>query len=117
MRAREPDADGFVDRGGVKLHYETFGDGEPTLLLLPSWTIINARFWKAQMPYLARRFRVVTYDGGPANGRSDRPLDAGPYGCEEQARAAGAVLDATGTERAVVVSRSRCRWPPSGRSG
>ena len=28
MRAREPDADGFVDRGPVKLHWERFGDGE-----------------------------------------------------------------------------------------
>jgi pimeloyl-ACP methyl ester carboxylesterase len=105
MRAREPDADGFVDRGGVKLHWEVFGDGEPTLLLLPTWTIIHARFWKAQVPYLARHFRVATYDG-PGNGRSDRPLDTGPYACEEQARAAAAVLDATGTDRAVVVSLS-----------
>jgi pimeloyl-ACP methyl ester carboxylesterase len=105
MRAREPDTEGFVDRDGVKLPFEVFGDGEPTLLLLPTWTIIHARFWKAQVPYLARHFRVVTYDG-PGNGGSDRPLDAGPYGFEEQARAAAAVLDATGTDRAVVVSRS-----------
>jgi hypothetical protein len=39
MWAREPDAAGDVDRDGVKLHYEVFGDGEPTLLLLPAWTI------------------------------------------------------------------------------
>jgi pimeloyl-ACP methyl ester carboxylesterase len=105
MRAREPDAEGFVDQGGVKLHWEVFGDGQPTLLLLPTWTIIQARFWKAQVPYLARHFRVVSYDG-PGNGRSDRPLDAGPYRCEGQARAAAAVLDATGTGAAVVVSLS-----------
>jgi pimeloyl-ACP methyl ester carboxylesterase len=105
MRAREPDADGFVERGGVKLHWEVFGQGEPTLLLLPTWTIIHARFWKAQVPYLARHFRVVTYDG-PGNGRSDRPLDAQPYAWEEQAQAASAVLDATGTGAAVVVSLS-----------
>jgi pimeloyl-ACP methyl ester carboxylesterase len=106
MRAREPDAEGYVDRGGgVKLHWERFGDGEPTLLLLPTWTIVHARFWKAQVPYLGRHYRVVTYDG-PGNGRSDRPLDATPYGCEEQARAATAVLDATGTGAAVLVSLS-----------
>jgi pimeloyl-ACP methyl ester carboxylesterase len=63
MRAREPDAEGFVDRHGLKLHYEVFGDGRPTMLLLPTWTIVHARFWKAQVPYLARHFRVVTYDG------------------------------------------------------
>jgi pimeloyl-ACP methyl ester carboxylesterase len=105
MRAREPDTEGYVDRDGVKLHWEVFGDGEPTLLLLPTWTIIHARFWKAQVPYLARHYRVVTYDG-PGNGRSDRPLDATPYGYEEQGRAAGAVLDATGTGAAVLVSLS-----------
>jgi pimeloyl-ACP methyl ester carboxylesterase len=105
MRAREPDIEGYVDRDRAKLHYEVFGDGEPTLLLLPTWTIIHARFWKAQVPYLARHYRVVTYDG-PGNGPSDRPLDATPYGCEEQALAASAVLDATGTDRAVVVSLS-----------
>jgi pimeloyl-ACP methyl ester carboxylesterase len=105
MRAREPDVEGFVDRDGVKLHYEVFGDGETTLLLLPAWTIINARFWKAQVPYLARHFRVVTYDG-PGNGRSDRPPAPAPYGYEEQGRSAVAVLDATGTDRAVLVSLS-----------
>jgi pimeloyl-ACP methyl ester carboxylesterase len=105
MRAREPDAEGYVDRGGVKLHYEIFGDGRPTLLLLPTWTIVHARFWKAQVPYLARHYRVVTYDG-PGNGRSDRPLEAGPYRYAEQALAATAVLDASGTDRAVVVSLS-----------
>src|SRR5512132_2307803 len=110
MRAREPDTEGFVDRDGVKLHWEVFGEGEPTLLLLPTWTIVHARFWKAQVPYLARRFRVVTYDG-PGNGRSDRPLDAGPYGCEEQGRTASAVLDATGTDQAVVVALTRAaQW-------
>jgi pimeloyl-ACP methyl ester carboxylesterase len=105
MRAREPDAEGFVDHDGVKLHYEVAGSGETTLLLMPSWTIINARFWKAQVHYLARHHRVVTYDG-PGNGRSERPLDAAPYRCERQGAAALAVMDATGTDRAVLVSLS-----------
>jgi hypothetical protein len=43
MRARRPDRDGFVDLGGVKLHWEVFGEAAPTLLLLPTWTIIHAR--------------------------------------------------------------------------
>ncbi|MGH2814194.1 MAG: alpha/beta fold hydrolase [Actinomycetota bacterium] len=105
MRAREPDAEGFVERDGVKLHYEVFGAGSPTLLLLPAWNVVNARFWKAQVPYLARHFRVVTYDG-PGNGRSSRPLDPAPYGHEAEGRSAVAVLDATGTDKAVLVSLS-----------
>ena len=27
MRAKLPDSDGFVERDGVKLHYEVYGDG------------------------------------------------------------------------------------------
>ncbi|MET0479620.1 MAG: alpha/beta hydrolase, partial [Actinomycetota bacterium] len=94
-----------VDRDGVKLHYEVFGAGSPTLLLLPAWNVVNARFWKAQVPYLARHFRVVTYDG-PGNGRSSRPLDPAPYSYEAEGRSAVAVLDDTGTDRSVLVSLS-----------
>ena len=56
------------------ISYEVFGD-EPrttTVLLVPTWSIMHSRFWKAQVPYLARHFRVVTFDGR-GNGRSDRP--------------------------------------------
>ena len=65
MRAREPDSEGYVDRDGVKLCHEVFGDGRPTLLLLPAWTIIHARSWKAQVPYLARRAGHLPHAGDP----------------------------------------------------
>ena len=74
MRARHPDSEGFVESGGLSIGYEVFGEGDVTLLLLPTWTIIHSRFWKLQVPYLARHFRVITYDG-PGNGRSDRTVD------------------------------------------
>jgi pimeloyl-ACP methyl ester carboxylesterase len=106
MRARHPDVAGVVEVDGVGLGYEVFGDGDPTLLLMPTWMIVHSRFWKAQVPYLARRHRVVTYDG-PGNGRSDRPLDPAAYTLDAAVDQAVAVLDATGTERAVVVSMSQ----------
>jgi pimeloyl-ACP methyl ester carboxylesterase len=105
MRAREPDAAGYIDRDGVKLHYEVFGDGAPTLLLLPTWSIVHSRFWKAQIPYLSRHYRVLTFDGR-GNGRSDRPTAAEAYTEQEFAADAVAVMDATGTRRAVLVSLS-----------
>jgi pimeloyl-ACP methyl ester carboxylesterase len=101
MRAREPDVDGYVEQGGVKIHYEAFGEGEPTLLLLPTWTIIHKRFLKAQIGYLDRHVRPVTHDG-PGNGHSDRPEDPAAYRHATQLEYALAVLDATGTDRAVV---------------
>lgn len=54
VRARQPDIDGFVDRDGVKLFYEVFGaDNDPTVLLMPTWSIIHSRFWRLQVPYPA----------------------------------------------------------------
>ena len=96
-------AAGHVDRGGVSLYWEVYGSGEPTVLLLPTWSIIHSRHWKMQIPYLARHCRVVTFDGR-GNGRSDRPES----GYEEREFAADtlAVMDATATERAVLVSLS-----------
>ena len=75
--AREPDEDGFVERAGVKVHYEVYGEGGPTILLLPTWTIIHKRFWKLQVPYLSRHHRVVTLRR--AGQRPVRPA-AGPGG-------------------------------------
>jgi pimeloyl-ACP methyl ester carboxylesterase/predicted glycosyltransferase len=104
-RARYPDEQGHVERDGVRLFYEVYGDGEPTVLLLPTWSIIHSRHWKAQVPYLARHFRVVTFDGR-GNGRSDRPATAEAYAECEFAADALAVMDATGTERAFLVGLS-----------
>ena len=59
-----------------------------------------------QIPYLARHCRVVTFDGR-GNGRSDRPPEPEAYREEEFAADALAVMDATATERAVLVSLSR----------
>ena len=110
MRAAEPSIDGFVDRDGVKIYYEVFGQGEPTVLLLPTWSVIHSRHWKLQVPDLARRYQVVTFDGR-GNGKSDRPEAAAAYASSEFAADALAVLDAVGSTRAVLVSLSLgARW-------
>lgn len=105
MQARVPDHEGYLDCDGVAIGYQVYGEQEPTILLLPTWTIVHNRFWKMQVPYLSRHFRVVAYDG-PGNGRSDRPLDRTAYHHTAQAGYARAVLGATGTDRAVVVGLS-----------
>jgi len=104
-RARYPDSSGYVERDGVRLYYEVYGSGEPTVFLMPTWSIIHSRFWKMQIPYLARHCRVLTFDGR-GNGRSDRPADPAAYREQEFAVDALAVMDATATERAVIVSLS-----------
>ena len=105
-RARYPDAEGFVERDGQRLFYEVYGEGEETIFLLPTWSLVHSRHWKMQIHYFARHFRVLTMDG-LGNGRSDRCRDPRRYGPTEFARDCLAVMDATGTERAVMVSLSR----------
>ncbi|MGH3135733.1 MAG: alpha/beta fold hydrolase [Gaiellaceae bacterium] len=105
-RARYPDEEGYVERDGVRIFYEVYGSGEPTILLLPTWSIVHARIWKLQIPYLARHARVLTFDPR-GNGRSDRPSEPEAYLEHEFAADALAVMGATSTDRAVLVSLSR----------
>jgi pimeloyl-ACP methyl ester carboxylesterase/predicted glycosyltransferase len=105
-RARYPDETGYVERDGVRIFWERYGDGGPTVLFLPTWSIIHARCWKGQIPYFARHAAALTFDGR-GNGKSDRPRAPEAYREEEFAADALAVMDATHTERAVLVSLSR----------
>ncbi len=110
MRAREPDAQGYAGRGDIRVHYEVFGEGETTVLLMAPWSIASSRAWKAQIADLARHYRVVTFDGR-GSGQSSRPAEPAAYTDSEFAADALAVLDAIGASQAVVVSNSRgARW-------
>jgi len=104
-RARYPDESGYVERDGVNLYYEVYGSREPTVFLLPTWSLVHSRQWKMQIPYLARHCRVLTFDGR-GNGRSDRPTEPEAYAETEFAADAIAVMDATQTERAIIVGFS-----------
>ena len=42
-RARATRRQGYVERDGVRVFYEVYGDGEPTVLLLPTWSIVHSR--------------------------------------------------------------------------
>ena len=105
-RARYPDEEGYIERDGVRVFWERYGDGDPTILLLPTWTLLHSRVWKAQIAYLARHFRVVTFDPR-GNGKSDRPRDPALYAESEFAADALSVMDATSTEEAVIAAISR----------
>jgi pimeloyl-ACP methyl ester carboxylesterase/predicted glycosyltransferase len=101
MRPCVADVDGFVGSDGAKVHYEVYGRGEPTILLLPTWSLVHSRQWKQQVPYLSRHFRVVCFDGR-GSGLSDRPVDPAAYSDVEFASDALAVMDATGTQQAIL---------------
>ena len=76
----------------MRIHWESFGAGDVTVLLAPTWSIIPSRFWKLQVPHLARRYRVITFDGR-GTGLSDAPVGSEAYTHFEFADDLGAVLD------------------------
>jgi pimeloyl-ACP methyl ester carboxylesterase len=106
MRAREPDDCGHVERDGVRVFWERFGEGDTAVFFAPTWSIIHSRCWKAQVHYFARHFRVLTCDPR-GNGGADRPQTPEGYAETEYAQDIIDVMDASGTERAVLVSLSR----------
>lgn len=102
-RARLPDASGrATSSDGVRIAYEIFGSGDPTIVLLPSAPIIHSRQWKGQIHFLSRSWRVVAYDGR-GNGASDRPTTSEAYHDDRFVDDLVAVMDATGTDQAVLV--------------
>src|SRR5262245_59518723 len=104
MRARYPDREGYAEHEGVRIFWEEYGAGDRTVVFIPPWQIVHSRIWKMQLAYFARYFRVVTFDA-PGNGRSDRP--ASGYEYDTEVARTLAVMDATGTFTASLVTLSR----------
>ena len=105
MRAAMADRSGTIECDGVRFGYELFGSGSPSILLMPTWTIVHSRFWKFQVPYLSRHYQVITYDG-PGNGRAPRSTEPADYAVNAFVARAAAVMDTVEVERAVVVGFS-----------
>ncbi|MGH8745614.1 MAG: alpha/beta fold hydrolase, partial [Burkholderiales bacterium] len=105
MRAKLPGSEGSVERDGVRIHYEVYGEGADTLLFIPPWAIVHSRIYKAQIPWLSDHFRCITFDPR-GNGKSDRPDRIEAYSADQYVGDALAVLDATATEAAILVGLS-----------
>ena len=106
MRAKLPSKEGFVERDGVKIHYEVYGEGPQTMVFLPPWSIVHSRVYKAQLPYFSERFRCIAFDGarqrqvGPARRMSP------PTRWTTASADILAVMDATDAGKAILVGLS-----------
>jgi pimeloyl-ACP methyl ester carboxylesterase len=87
----------FARNGTVKLHWESFGEGPPLLLVAGQGMTMDG--WWATIPVLARSFRVIAFDNRDTGGSS---RSSWPYPVAHMARDAVAVLDAAGEQRAHV---------------
>jgi pimeloyl-ACP methyl ester carboxylesterase/predicted glycosyltransferase len=109
VRAVLPESVETIDSDGVDIYFEVFGQGEETILLIPPAPITHSRIYKGQIPYLARHFRVVTFDAR-GNGKSGRPTTPGEHSGAANRADVLAVLDATGTDRATLVAHCHANW-------
>jgi 3-oxoadipate enol-lactonase len=88
-------------RGGLGLAWESVGSG-PAVLLVPGYGMTRQGWWRT-VPVLAKRFRVLTFDG---RGIGDSDPAALPYGIAELANDAVAILDDAEEDRAHVYGLS-----------
>jgi pimeloyl-ACP methyl ester carboxylesterase len=109
-RARYPDLEGVTERDGGHIAFEVYGTGDPPIMFVPPWIIVHSRIWKAQIPDFARRHKVIAWDAR-GNGRSDRPPDPSAHSDQAIAEDLLAVLDASGTDSAVLVGLSGAAIP------
>jgi epoxide hydrolase 4 len=70
--------EGFVDSGGVKIHYVSLGQKQNPLIVLIHGFPDFWYTWRAQMPALAKRFHVVAIDQRGYN-LSDQPEGVSNY--------------------------------------
>jgi pimeloyl-ACP methyl ester carboxylesterase len=90
-----------VRRDGVRIHYETRGQGPPVLMIMGLG--VSAAGWRMQVDALQGDFRLILPDNRGA-GHSDAP--PGPYTMEQYAADALAVLDQERVASAHVVGIS-----------
>lgn len=89
----------FVDRDGVRIYYESEGEG-PAILLSHGYGATSA-MWDAQVAHLRDRWRVIRWDFR-GHGRSDYPEDQAEYSEAKTVADMAAVLDACGVGEAIV---------------
>ena len=103
--APRPSADGMATSAdGTRIAWHRYGGGERAILFVPTWNIVDERVVGHQVAALEPHATVVTYAPRGA-GASERPKRG--YDFPLHADDALAALEATGIERAALVTASR----------
>ncbi len=102
------DADSkFVEVNGVDVHYKTWGEGEPTFILLHGFGA-SLFSWREVTEPLSKFGTVIAYDR-PAFGLTERPLEwegESPYGPQAQVDIVVGLMDKLNIEKAILVGNS-----------
>lgn len=92
---------GTANYDGHKVHYTVSGDAKSALVLIHGWTC-DESFWAANVPELAKHYRVLTVDL-PGHGKSEALPE---YSMNALADAVSAAMKDAGIARAALVGHS-----------
>ena len=87
----------------VQLSYTVDGPADAPVVVLSNSLGATRGMWDPQVPALAERYRVVTYD---TRGHGESPAPGGPYSLDDLVDDLVALLDEVGAARAHVVGLS-----------
>lgn len=87
---------------GTPISYEVFGSGEPTLVLVHGWSC-DARYWRAQVPVLAKKHRVVVLD---LAGHGHSGMGRTRYTMRTFGEDVRAVTEATDSKKVILIGHS-----------
>ena len=88
---------------GVEVDYTEDGPAGAPVVVLSNSLGTDRSMWDPQVPALAERYRVITYD---TRGHGRSPVPSGPYAIDDLADDLLLLLDRVGAERAHVVGLS-----------
>ena len=91
----------YVEANGLRVYYETYGEGEP-LLLIHGGTA-TSQSWASHLPAFAEHFQIFTPDSR-GHGKTDNPT--GELGYRAMADDVAALVGALGLKRPLVLGYS-----------
>jgi pimeloyl-ACP methyl ester carboxylesterase len=97
----------FVEVNGIQVHYKTYGQGEPTFILLHGFGA-SLFSWHAVTTPLSEYGTVIAYDR-PAFGLTERPMTwegENPYSPQAQVDLVIGLMDELNIEKAILVGNS-----------
>src|SRR4030095_2452460 len=88
-----------LDRHGVKVHYEIYGEG--SVILLTHGYSATSEMWHGQIASLSHRHKLIVWDMR-GHGQTDYPQDPSEYSEEKTVEDMTALLDVAGADKAII---------------
>ncbi|MFH2043601.1 MAG: alpha/beta hydrolase [Pseudomonadota bacterium] len=89
-------------RDGTPISYEIYGTGEPVLVFVHGWSC-DARYWRAQLSYFSKKYRVVVLD---LAGHGQSGFTRSQYSMKAFGEDVCAVAETTGSSRIILIGHS-----------